>query len=64
MPTVIQTASFFGVMVPVGYVSAFVWDNGTVGLFQGILAGCIVSLTALSIRFHMLSQKVLVRAAG
>ncbi|MGJ3259311.1 MAG: MATE family efflux transporter [Rhodospirillales bacterium] len=64
MPTIIQTASFFGVMVPFGYVSAFVWDNGTVGLFQGILAGCIVSLAALSIRFHMLSKKVPGRAGG
>lgn len=56
MPTVIQTASFFGVMVPYGYMSAFVWGKGTVGLFEGILAGCIVSLFALSYRFHRLSK--------
>ncbi len=56
MPTIIQTASFFGVMVPFGYVSAFIWENGAVGLFQGILAGCIVSLAALSYRFHRLSK--------
>lgn len=56
MPTVIQTASFFGVMVPYGYISAFIWERGTVGLFEGILAGCIVSLAALSYRFHRLAK--------
>ena len=56
MPTIIQVASFFGVMVPYGYVSAFVWEKGTVGLFEGILAGCIVSLIALSYRFHRLAK--------
>ncbi|MBO6520422.1 MAG: MATE family efflux transporter [Rhodospirillales bacterium] len=57
MPTIIQTTSFFGVMVPFGYTSAFVWGNGTVGLFHGILAGCIVSLVALSFRFHLLARR-------
>ena len=56
MPTIIQVASFFGVMVPYGYVSAFGWEKGTVGLFEGILAGCIVSLIALSYRFHRLAK--------
>lgn len=57
MPTIIQTTSFFGVMVPLGYVSAFVWENGTVGLFHGILAGCIVSLLALGVRFQVLASR-------
>lgn len=57
MPSVIQTLSFFGVMVPYGYVSAFVWGNGTVGLFHGILVGCTVSLVWLSYRFHRLAQR-------
>jgi len=57
MPSVIQTASFFGVMVPVGYMSAFYWNNGAVGLFHGILAGCVVSLAWLSLRFHRLAMR-------
>lgn len=57
MPSVIQTVSFFGVMVPYGYVSAFVWEHGTVGLFEGILVGCIVSLAWLSLRFHKLAMR-------
>ncbi|MEX0693438.1 MAG: MATE family efflux transporter [Rhodospirillales bacterium] len=57
MPSVIQMISFFGVMVPVGYLSAFTFGHGTVGLFHGILAGCIVSLVWLSFRFHHLGVK-------
>ena len=56
-PSMIQTASFFGVMVPVGYVSAFVLGTGLVGLFHGIFAGCAVSLVCLSIRFHLLARR-------
>ena len=56
-PSVIQTASFFGVMVPVGYVSAFVMDNGVVGLFHGIMVGTLVSLIWLSIRFQRLVMR-------
>jgi len=56
-PSVIQTASFFGVMVPVGYVSAFVMGNGVVGLFHGIMVGTLVSLIWLSIRFQRLVMR-------
>lgn len=56
-PSIIQTVSFFGVMVPVGYVSAFVYETGAVGLFHGILSGCIVSLIWLSIRFEWLAKQ-------
>ena len=60
-PSIIQTASFFGVMVPVGYVSAFLLESGVVGLFHGILAGCIVSQLWLSLRFHGLALKDIAR---
>jgi MATE family multidrug resistance protein len=56
-PSVIQTVSFFGVLVPVGYTSAFIFEAGVVGLFQGILAGCIVSLIWLSLRFQWLAKQ-------
>lgn len=56
-PSMIQTVSFYGILVPVGYLSAFVFENGVVGLFHGILAGCIVSLLWLSWRFHHLAAR-------
>jgi len=62
MPSVIQTASFFGVMVPYAYFAAFHWGYGTVGLFHGILAGCIVSLAWLSYRFHRLAMRDIAEA--
>ncbi len=60
-PSIIQTTSFFGVMVPVGYYSAFIMGNGTVGLFHGILIGCIVSLTWLGFRFHILARRDVIK---
>jgi MATE family multidrug resistance protein len=56
-PSIIQTVSFFGVLVPVGYVSAFIFDTGVLGLFHGILTGCIVSLIWLSLRFQWLAKQ-------
>lgn len=56
-PSIIQTVSFFGVMVPVGYTSSIILESGVVGLFHGILSGCIVSLIWLSFRFHRLAIK-------
>lgn len=56
-PSIIQTVSFIGVMVPVGYLSSVILDTGVVGLFHGILTGCIVSLAWLSFRFHRLAVK-------
>lgn len=56
-PSMIQAISFYGVLVPVGYVSAIVMDNGIIGLFHGILTGCIVSLSWLSLRFHQLTVR-------
>jgi len=63
-PSIIQTVSFFGVMVPAGYISTFTFDNGVVGLFHGILLGCIVSLGWLSLRFHFLAQRDIRRASA
>ncbi len=56
-PSIIQTVSFYGVLVPVGYTSAIIFETGVVGLFHGILSGCIVSLIWLSLRFHGLAKR-------
>lgn len=63
-PSIIQTVSFFVVMVPAGYYSAFVLEHGAVGLFHGILVGCIVSLSWLSLRFHVLSRRDIDKSQG
>lgn len=57
VPCVIQTVSFFGVMVPTAYLFAFDWGYGVSGLFYGIIAGCVASLLGLSIRFQTLAQR-------
>ena len=54
IPCLIQTICFFFVMVPIAYVCAFTWGYGISGLFYGIIAGCVASLVALSVRFQLL----------
>lgn len=56
-PCIVQTVSFFVVMLPVAYVSAFALGNGIFGLFHGIVAGCGTSLLWLAIRFHLLARR-------
>lgn len=56
-PCIIQTASFFAVMLPIAYVSAFTFDNGILGLLHGMVVGCVVSLLWQALRFHMLAAR-------
>ncbi len=56
-PSVIQTASFFVVMLPIAYASAFTFENGIMGIFHGIAVGCTASLLALASRFQVLSHR-------
>lgn len=64
MPSIIQMTSFFGVMAPVGYLSAFTLGNGTIGLFHGILVGCTVSLLWQCLRFHHMAMRDIRQAAA
>jgi MATE family multidrug resistance protein len=56
VPTALHFFSYFGVMIPVAAVLALWLDRGVLGLFEGILIASIVSITVLSVRFHVLSR--------
>lgn len=56
-PTVLNMISFFAVMIPVGYLMAFVFDRGVGGLFEAILIGVIVSWIILNIRWAMIAGR-------
>jgi len=56
-PSAIQSFSFLGVLVPLGYVFAVRWHLGAIGLFYGILIAGITSLTLLSLRFYWLGRQ-------
>lgn len=53
--TIIQVLCFWGVMLPAGWVFAFYWDWGPVGLVGGIGAGTAASTLALVWRFRALA---------
>jgi multidrug resistance protein, MATE family len=56
VPTVLHFFSYYGVMLPLGATLALNAGRGVVGLFEGILIASVVSITVLSLRFHLLSR--------
>ncbi|WP_366654715.1 MATE family efflux transporter [Fodinicurvata sp. EGI_FJ10296] len=57
IPTSTHILSYFGVMVPVGYLLAFVMDHGAMGLMEAILVASIVSVGLLIVRFQWLAAR-------
>lgn len=57
IPSALQTFSFFGVMVPAGYVFAFWLDWGGIGLFAAVLLAVSVSTLLLCVRFQWLAMR-------
>ena len=56
-PSAAHFISFFGVMVPLGWVLSRLLGLGPMGLFQATLAGTIVALVLLAWRFHWLAVR-------
>ncbi|MGP1396582.1 MAG: MATE family efflux transporter [Inquilinaceae bacterium] len=54
VPTASHMLSYFGVMVPLGWVLAFPLGRGVTGLFEAILIASLVSVTLLIARFQWL----------
>jgi MATE family multidrug resistance protein len=50
-PTLLQIAAFWCVAIPVAYVTAIALDLGAGGLIVGLIAGVVVSLVGLGLRF-------------
>jgi MATE family multidrug resistance protein len=55
VPTASHVLSYWGIMVPGGYLFAVAWDGGVLGLFWSILVASIVSVGLLAVRFYYLS---------
>jgi multidrug resistance protein, MATE family len=56
VPTALHFFSYYGVMIPLGGTLALNAGRGVVGLFEGILIASVVSVSVLSLRFHLLSR--------
>ena len=56
IPTALHFFSYFGVMIPLGGLLALHLGHGVLGLYEGILVASIVSVSVLSVRFHILSR--------
>lgn len=63
VPTISHAISYFGVMVPVGWLLGVVWERGAMGLFEAILIGSAVSFGLLTFRFYRLCRRDRVAAA-
>lgn len=57
VPTASHLLSYWGIMVPCGYLFAVVWQGGVIGLFWSILVASIVSVGLLALRFLYLSWR-------
>ncbi|MEM7446471.1 MAG: MATE family efflux transporter [Pseudomonadota bacterium] len=57
VPTVSHAVSYFGVMVPAGWILAIELGRGAMGLFEAVLIGSAVSFGLLTFRFFVLCRR-------
>ena len=57
IPSGLQTISYVGFLIPLGWFLSIYLDRGPKGLFEGIFLASIVALSMLSIRFYVLCRK-------
>ena len=57
IPMAFQVFSFVVLMVPIGWFLAFKWGMGVEGLIWAVFAACLVSMTAMVGRFHLMSRR-------
>ncbi len=56
IPTAIAVVSYWLVSLPVGYLIAFTWNRGPIGIWFGYVVGLTGVAVLASIRFHRLSK--------
>ncbi len=52
----LHAAAFIFVMIPAGWLAAIATGRGAVGLFEGMLAGCLTAWSVLAWRFRRLTS--------
>ncbi|HEY1079911.1 MAG TPA: MATE family efflux transporter [Bdellovibrio sp.] len=57
MPSLIAFFAYWIMGLPLGYMLAFHWGIGPVGIWMGLLIGLIFASTLLTWRFHILSKR-------
>jgi MATE family multidrug resistance protein len=57
IPSGLQTISYIGFLIPLGWVFSIHFDHGPVGLFEGIFLTSILALSMLMIRFCLLCRR-------
>lgn len=50
IPMIINSVSFWGIMIPLAYLLGFVFDVGIVGIMYGVVAGILICAVAITIR--------------
>jgi MATE family multidrug resistance protein len=62
IPTGLYLFSFWGVMVPAGYVMGVQYEGGAPSLMHAVLIGTVVAAVLLGTRFHAVSRRAVERA--
>ena len=57
IPSGLQTISYIGFLIPLGWILAIYFDHGPIGLFEGIILTSILALSMLMIRFYLLCRR-------
>jgi len=58
-PTYLNFASFFLVMIPIGYFLGIVQERGVVGLYEGMILGTLASVVLLGARWIWLCRRAI-----
>lgn len=57
IPSGLQTISYIGFLIPLGWVLSIYLERGPKGLFEGIFLASIVALSLLAVRFYILCRR-------
>ena len=58
IPMIINSIAFWGIMIPLAYILAFVFDLGVVGVMYGVVSGILICAISIIIRFTYTLKRV------
>jgi MATE family multidrug resistance protein len=62
IPTVISFSAYWMIGIPCGYLLGFTFNKGVIGIWIGLLTGLTVAACLLTIRFHVITKKMITPA--
>jgi len=59
VPTIFTLVAYWGIGLPMAYLLGFVWGQGPMGIWAGLLVGLTMAALMLTLRFNVMSKRVL-----